>query len=195
MGSDKCRIPLGHSTLLGHVLHALCTTVETVHVVGQSRQLREDVVPVEYRDAIVFIKDETPDLGPLEGLRVGLESLPSETALAFVCGCDTPLLSARFVSGMLHAAAGYEAAVPWIDGEYRPLPGVFARRILPQIREQLAKRDLSLWQLVERLDALRVSPEELERIEPGLQSLINVNDPATLETVSQIWAQRPPRSD
>lgn len=192
MGSDKCRMALGHTTLLGHVLKASFAAVDRVHVVGGWRQRIEDAVPEDYRERVVFEHDATPDCGPLEGMRVGLASLPSDTALAFVCGCDAPLLSTRFISGLLRAAAGFDAAVPFVDDQCRPLPAVYARNILPQINEQLAKNERSLWRLVDRLNFRQMSRDELEAIDPGLQSLINVNDPATLQTVAQIWAQHEP---
>jgi molybdopterin-guanine dinucleotide biosynthesis protein A len=190
MGSDKCRIALGHTTLLGHVLRTSFAAVDTVHVVGNWRQRLEDVVPEDFQERVVFAQDAKPDCGPLEGMRVGLASLPRVTEFAFVCGCDAPLLSARFISGLLRAADGFDAAVPFIDDQWRPLPAVYARSVLPRINEQLVKNERSLWRLVERLNVRQMSRDELDPIEPGLQSLINVNDAATLQTVTQIWAQQ-----
>jgi len=190
MGHDKCLIRLGHSTLLGHVLRTLHESVETVCVVGRHPQRAEQIIPSEFYGTTSWVVDAGPDLGPLEGLRAGMASLPKTAQFAFVCGCDSPLITPRFVEGLFHSVGDYQAVVPWIDESLYPLPAVYSCGIWPQINDQLARNELSLWRLAERLNVRRLTREEIDVFDPGLQSLLNVNDPATLETVSQIWAQR-----
>ena len=196
LGRDKCQVALGDETMIGHVLRAVHHSAKNVRVVGRERQQAEDVIPAEFLDTTAFVCDAVPDRGPLEGMRAGMESLPDSIQLAFVCGCDCPLITPNFIEFMFRLADGYEAAVPWIDGELCPIPAVYRKaNALAAIKDMLTTGERSLWRLVERLQTRRVTREELEQIDSGLESLINVNDVQTLDVVSKIWSQRPPTSD
>ena len=195
LGRDKCRISLGNQTLLGHVLIAVLQTVDTVRVVGRKSQLPSELIPVEFRDQVDFLHDERPELGPLEGLRVGLASLQRSHQMAFACGCDCPLISPRFIEFLFQQAEDFEAVVPQIDGKVLPLPAIYRVNALPHVEAALASGERGLWRMVQRLNARRISPAELETVDPGLKSLINVNDEPTLETVNALWAQRDAQAD
>jgi molybdopterin-guanine dinucleotide biosynthesis protein A len=148
------------------------------------------MLPEEFRGNTSFVVDTIPDNGPLEGLRAGLESLPPETQLALLVGCDNPLITPRTIDFLFHCADGYQAAIPWIDGRLSPIPAVYSRNVLGPLQQALARGERSLWRFAERLNIRQLTREELQVVDPGLQSLINVNDPQTLETVIEIWAQR-----
>lgn len=195
LGRDKCHINLGDQTLIGHVLTTVLQTVDTVKIVGRKSQLPTEVVPVQFLDQVDFLTDERPELGPLEGLRVGLASLQTTNQLAFACGCDCPLITPRFVEFLFHLADEFAAVVPQIDGKVLPLPAIYRVNALPHIEAALASGERGLWRMVERLNARRVSGAELETIDPGLKSLINVNDESTLESVNALWAARKVKSN
>ena len=194
LGRDKCQIKLGDQTLIGHVLNAVCETVETVVAVGRQSQNIGEVIPPEFREKIKFICDARKDCGPLEGLRAGLSAILDSHQAAFVCGCDFPLITPAFIEFLLREAEGFQAAVPWIDDKLLPLPAVYRVDALQKIESSLEADQRSLWRMVERLEAHRLTREKIEAIDPGLECLINVNDESTLETVTAIWSQRAPQS-
>ncbi len=182
--------------MIAHVLRAAHTCVEQVRVVGRIRQLPEEVIPMEFRETTSFISDAFPDGGPLEGFRAGLESLPDSNQFVFLSGCDSPLITPKVIEYLLRMAEGYEAAVPWIDGALSPMPAVYQKiAAVSRIEAMQASGERSLWRLVERLQTRRVTREELEQVDPGLEALINVNEAQTLETVTMIWSQRQPITD
>jgi molybdopterin-guanine dinucleotide biosynthesis protein A len=191
LGRDKCQIRLGSYPLLGHVLRAVRTSVATVKIVGRQSQTASDVVPPEFRGDVQFIRDEAPDLGPLEGLRSGLASLSSTHQFAFACGCDSPLITPAFIDLMFRQAAGFDAAVAVLDAKILPLPAVYHVSVARKIEAAVAARELSLWRAVERLHVNHVPLQTLEQVDPNLESLINVNDDSTLESVAAIMARRP----
>ncbi len=190
LGRDKCQIRLGDQTLIGHVLHAVYETVDTVVAVGRVAQKIGDVIPEEFRDKVNFICDSSPDCGPLEGLRAGLAAIQDSHRAAFVCGCDCPLITPAFIEFLFHEAEGFQAAVPWIDGKLLPIPAVYHADALPKIESALEAGERSLWRMVVRLQAHRLTRFDIETIDPSLKSLVNINDEPTLETVTAIWAQR-----
>lgn len=191
LGRDKCQVPLGHQTLIGHVLSTVHKCVEIVHVVGRPTQRSDEVIPTEFRQQTSFVVDEAPDGGPLEGFRTGLSTLPDSATWVLLCGCDFPLLRPKFIEFLFRVVEGFDAAVPFVDDKLCPMPAVYHRRkSLDRLGETQAAGERSLWKLVQRLDARRLTRDELQQVDPGLNSLINVNDAPTLETAAMIWAQR-----
>ena len=177
--------------MIAHVLRAISNCVEQVRVVGRQGQRSEEVISTEFRETTRFVADAFPDVGPLEGFRAGLESLPGKVQFVLLSGCDSPLITPKFIELLFQLAAGYEAAVPWIDGKLSPLPAVYQKSAaLARIEEMRATGERSLWRLVERLQSRRVTRDEVEQVDPGLEALINVNDAPTLEIVVAILSQR-----
>jgi molybdopterin-guanine dinucleotide biosynthesis protein A len=124
------------------------------------------------------VRDRRPDRGPLEGIRAGLEALGEQGEAAYVTGCDVPLLVAGFVRRMIELAAGFDAAVPHVDGYDEPLAAVYRTGVLAHIEALLAADLLRPAFLFDRVRTRRITADELTDVDPGLESLANVNSPA-----------------
>src|SRR5690606_28896586 len=69
--------------------------------------------------------DTRPDLGPLEGIRVGLAVLEATCDAAYVTSCDAPRLAPGFVKVLATRLGDFDLAIP-DDGEFRhPLAAVY----------------------------------------------------------------------
>ena len=66
-------------------------------------------------EAIEVVRDHHEGRGPLEGMRAGLSAV-AHGSVAFVTGCDTPLLTSAFIERVASLLGEHEIAVPWIDG-------------------------------------------------------------------------------
>jgi len=170
MGAPKAMLPFGPETMLQRVVRLLTTVVSPIVVVGASGQELPELPP-----AVIVTRDEREARGPLEGLRAGLKSLPSQADAAYVTSCDVPLLVPAFVTRMIDLLGDHDIAVMEIDGFTHPLSAVYRREMLPRIESLLAEDRLRPAFLFDAVRTRRVKPEEMTSADPQLLTLRNLN--------------------
>jgi molybdopterin-guanine dinucleotide biosynthesis protein A len=145
------------------------------HVVSVVRPLVDEVVVVASRnlelpplDAQV-VRDRKPELGPLAGIREGLECVRSE--FAFVTGVDAPFLTPAFVTSLLSHG---RAVAPEIDGHVQTLAAVYPRSALARAEAMLAGGHARPLHLLEGVDYQKLCADDL----PDLESVRGFNTPA-----------------
>lgn len=129
------------------------------------------------------VRDEREGRGPLEGIAAGLRAVPSD-AVAFVSSTDVPLLHPALVRHLIAAVdANVDIAVCETDGRFHPLAGAYRATVLPTVESLLEDDLLRPRQLFDRvrtrvLDAKALRADRnLNRLDPSLSSLMNLNDP------------------
>jgi len=170
MGSPKALLPFGSETMLQRVVRLLGTVVSPIVVVAAEGQGLPDL-PSE----TILTRDERDARGPLEGIRAGLKALPSHVDAAYITSCDVPLLVPAFVQRMIELADGYDIVVTEIDGFAHPLSAVYRRAALPHAEALLAEDQLRVSHLFSRVRTRRVPTSEMTAVDPGLQTLRNLN--------------------
>jgi molybdopterin-guanine dinucleotide biosynthesis protein A len=172
MGKPKAWLPFGDKPLLSRVVRQLSEVVAPIVVVGAAN------VPLPPLPAgVTFLCDRQPDLGPLEGLRVGLSALASDTPAAFVVGCDYPFVAPAFIERLATLSAGHDAAVVRVDGRLHPLAAVYRTSLVANIDELLGSGRSALLDLITQSNVRLVEPGELADLPSPLTSLQNVNTP------------------
>lgn len=180
MGVSKALLPFGSETMLQRIVRLLGTVVSPIVVVAAPQQ----ALP-ELSASVTVTRDEQEGRGPLEGLRAGLKALPSAVDFAYVTSCDVPLLVPGFVRRMIELVDEHDIAVIELDGFLHPLSAVYRRSTLPHVEALLAENRLRPAFLFEALRTRRVKPVEVVTVDPSLQTLRNLNDPADyLEALS-----------
>lgn len=170
MGAPKALLPFGPETMLQRVVRLLGTVVSPIVVVAAEGQGLPDL-PSE----TILTRDEREARGPLEGIRAGLKALPLHVDAAYITSCDVPLLVPAFVQRMIDLAEGYDIAVTEIDGFAHPLSAVYRRSALPHAEALLAEDQLRVSYLFTRVRTRRVPTSEMIAVDPGLQTLRNLN--------------------
>jgi molybdopterin-guanine dinucleotide biosynthesis protein A len=162
MGRAKAWLPWQGRPLVVHVVNALRQVVDEVVVVSSAE------LDLPRLDARV-VRDREPALGPLAGIREGLEHIDSD--FAFVTGTDAPFITPAFAKALL----AYEcAAAPEVDGFVHPLPAVYPRDALPHAEALLAKQRMRLLFLLEAANYRKVPADEL----PDPVSMRGFNTPS-----------------
>ncbi len=172
MGSSKAWLRFGDEYLLQRVVRVLSDALEPVLVVSSPRQ-RLPRLPGN----VEIVPDQVSGRGPLQGLAAGLEAISRQASAAFVCGCDAPFLRPDFVRRLAHLAGEADVAVPHEDGRLHPLAAVYRVSALPAIHEMLDAGTRRLGTLTERCCCRRVPGSVLREVDPGLESLRNINTP------------------
>ena len=161
MGRPKALLPWRGTTMIAHVVGILKRAVSEVIVVA-SEELH--LPPL---DATV-VRDREPKLGPLAGLREGLEALGAD--LAFATSTDAPFITEAFVTTMLSFGC---AAAPDVEGFVQTLSAVYPKSLAPKAAELIAQQRMSVQFLLEAADFRRVRAHEL----PDLDSIRGFNTP------------------
>jgi molybdopterin-guanine dinucleotide biosynthesis protein A len=175
MGRDKAMLPFGAGeVMLQRVVRLVGDAVPVSRLVCVAAPGQE-LPPLPTAVEIVF--DPIPHRGPLAGLSAGMATLEQAADVAFVTGCDTPLLKPAFIERTFNLLGDCEIAVPHDAGHWHPLAGVYRTGILPRINALLAAGERSLLTLLETCHTRCVTIEELGDVDPELTSLATCNAP------------------
>jgi molybdopterin-guanine dinucleotide biosynthesis protein A len=184
MGTPKAALEWHGSTLLRRTAGILARVADgPVVVVRASGQSLPELPP-----GVEVVDDPREGLGPIQGLAAGLAAVADRAEIAFVCSTDLPFLHPAFARRVLRAAAdGTDVALPVARGYPQPLAAAYRTALAPVaerlVREQrLRPAFLFDEAAVIRLDdaALRADPI-LAALDPDLDSVLNVNEPADYE--------------
>jgi molybdopterin-guanine dinucleotide biosynthesis protein A len=187
MGTPKAALEWHGSTLLlrtvGIVARAAGGPVVVVRASGQDLPGLPGTVMV--------VDDPREGKGPVQGIAAGLGALAGEAEAAFVTSTDLPFLHPAYIRRVLRAldepsgpdAAAPDVALPVARGYQQPLAAAY-RTGLAGLAERLVKEDrlrpafLFAECTVTRLDdAALLTDPVLAALDPGLDSVLNVNTP------------------
>lgn len=180
MGRPKAALEWHGSTLLHHVAAIVARVVggPVVVVRAAGQDLPELPAGVELAD------DAREGRGPLEGLAAGLTAVGDRARVAYVSSTDVPFLHPAFVAAVLAACEPEEVDVslPVAGGYRQPLAAAYRTSLLPVLQELIGADRLRPASLFERCRARELTRDDLladralAEADPGLLSLLNVND-------------------
>lgn len=126
-----------------------------------------ELKPLPVRGLKTFI-DPLPFEGPLQALYGALFQLESSHCL--LVACDMPFLQPEVIEELWEAGTSADVAVLKYQSQIHPLPGVYAKRILPQIEQCIAqkRRDLK---------SLLTAGLHVHLLEGRFPSVRNINTP------------------
>jgi len=188
MGAPKLALPFGPELMLQRIVRLLGEACRPIVVVAAPAQ-ELPALPAE----VIIARDKREGRGPLEGLLAGLSALPEEVEAAYVTSCDVPFLSPAFVERMFELLGDHTIAVPAAGGFQHPLSAVYRRGVIEVVETLLAADRLRPMDLFEVVATLRVAEKELAGVDPRLDTLKNLNQPADyLAALKQAGFEAPP---
>jgi molybdopterin-guanine dinucleotide biosynthesis protein A len=180
MGTPKAALEWHGSTLLHRTVGILARATGGPVVVVRAKGQELPELPGDVR----LVDDPREGLGPMQGLAAGLGALADLAEVAFVSATDMPFLHPAFVRRVLRAVQdGADVGLPVARGYPQPLAAAYRTALAP-LAESLVRDELLrpafLFQRcqVSRLDeAALLGDPVLAALDPGLDSLANVNEP------------------
>jgi molybdenum cofactor guanylyltransferase len=180
MGTPKAALEWHGSTLLRRTAGILARVTDGPVVVVRAPGQALPALP----PGVAVVDDPREGLGPVQGIAAGLAALAGRAEVAFVSSTDMPFLHPAFVRRVLRAAEEADVGLPVARGYPQPLAAAYRTALAPVAGELVAAQRLRPAFLFEectvtRLDeaALRADPV-LAALDPGLDSVVNVNEPA-----------------
>jgi molybdopterin-guanine dinucleotide biosynthesis protein A len=179
MGAPKAALEWHGSTLLRRTTGVLARAVDGPVVVVRAPGQPLPSLP----DAVELVDDPVEGLGPVQGIAVGLAAVGDRAEAAFVCSTDLPFLHPAYIRRVLDLLDG-DAVLPHARGHRQPLATAYCTTLAPVLARMADDRQLKLGQLFERCrtrrtdDAELLADPRLRTLDPDLDSVVNVNEPA-----------------
>ncbi len=181
MGANKALLELSSGeTLIQRVLNTMRPLSDDVMIVSNTPEL------YAHLDARQ-ISDEFVGAGPLAGLHAGLQAIRHDWA--FAVACDMPLVDHRLVRFMAVLTEGYDAVVPWVEGELEPLHALYSQRCLPAIASHLEAGHRRMISFLGDVHVRRVEAAEIALFDPAGRSFFNANTPEDWERLQKLLAK------
>lgn len=187
MGSPKALLPFGPETMIERIVRLVREAGAGPIVVVAAREKALPPLPSD----VTFAFDEHEDLGPLEGLRVGMAALRKARGeiaaceVAFATSCDAPLLRPEFVRRVCESLTpDVAAAAPRSAGYLHPLAAAYRiDTVLPHVARLVTGRKLRAAGLFDEVATRILEEDELRPVDPTLESLRTMNTPAEYEAL------------
>jgi molybdenum cofactor guanylyltransferase len=182
MGTPKAALEWHGSTLLYRTVSIVArATGGPVVVVRASGQDLPDLPK-----GIQVVDDPRPGKGPVQAIAAGLAALAGQAETAFISSTDMPFLHPAFIRGVLRVVeqdAGADVALPVARGFPQPLAAAY-RVSLAATAERLVEEDrlrpaflFSECATIRLEDAALKADPLIGALDPGLDSVVNVNTP------------------
>jgi molybdenum cofactor guanylyltransferase len=181
MGAPKAALEWHGSTLLWRTVAIIGRATDGPVVVVRAAGQELPALP----PGTEVVDDPRDGQGPVQGIAAGLSALSGLAEVAFVSSTDMPFLHPAFVRRVVRAAAdGADVGLPVARGFRQPLAASYRTALAPAAERLVAAGQLKPAFLfdecqVAMLDeaALRADPV-LAALDPDLESVVNVNEPA-----------------
>jgi molybdopterin-guanine dinucleotide biosynthesis protein A len=176
MGRAKAWLPFAGELMLPRVARLLGEVVAPVVAVAAPGQ---GLPPLPA--GVEVVRDEEEGRGPLQGLAAGLAALAGRADAAYLSSCDVPFLRPAFVCRLIGLLGERAVCVPRVGEHHHPLAAVYRLGVAPVVRQLLAEDRLRPFFLFEAVPTRVVEAAELADVDPGFQSLRNLNTPEEYE--------------
>jgi molybdopterin-guanine dinucleotide biosynthesis protein A len=133
---------------------------------------------------IQTVTDYFPGKGPLAGIHAGLAASPFEVNVS--AACDMPFVSAELAKDLIEKSLGYDAVIPVIGGKQQPLFAVYKKSLMGVMEEKLQNDKLRMKDLLDEVNVLYVTEQELRVGERLEQIFFNMNHPHEYEEALQL---------
>jgi molybdenum cofactor guanylyltransferase len=188
MGTPKAALEWHGSTLLRRTVGILARATGGPVVVIRAKGQELPELPKD----VQLIDDPREGKGPVQGIAAGLAAIEGRADVAFVSSTDMPFLHPAFVRRVLRAVhEGADVGLPIARGYPQPLAAAYKTALAP-LAEKLVQeerlRPAFLFEqcAVSRLDeAALLDDELLAALDPGLDSVVNVNEPDDYRTARE----------
>jgi molybdopterin-guanine dinucleotide biosynthesis protein A len=170
MDQDKVLVSVGSKSLLQRAINAAGSISRNILIVTSEEHSFS--IPSDQKN-LNMVTDIFPDKGVLGGLYTGL--VTSTSFYNFVVASDMPFLNQNLLHHQLQVAVGYDAAIPRLGEWVEPLHAVYSKDCAGCLKRLLDQDHLKISDAFPLLRVRYLETPEIERFDPGLLSLFNVN--------------------
>lgn len=186
--ADKAVAELAGTPMIRRVADRIVDVVTEVVVNCRPEQTAAIRTAMEgYPLTVRYAQDETPDQGPVAGIRNGLGTASGDYAL--VVACDMPFVESALVEHLFDRAESHDAAVPRLDdGWFQTTQAVYHTTAMHRACDAALDRgDRRIVAPLDDLDYVVVETDEVASV-ASLDSFENINSRDEFESAHQRFA-------
>jgi molybdopterin-guanine dinucleotide biosynthesis protein A len=182
MGENKMLMPLGSTTVIGHLIKRVGPLFrETIIVTNEPEKYRH--YPVRLTEDLICSQEKNS----LTGIHTGLFTARSDFSL--VMAGDMPFIRTGLLTYLCHIACDYDVTIPREEPHVQPLCAVYQKSCLPHIEKLLYA---GRYKVIDFFSAVRVryvDTAELLPYDAELISFFNVNTPTDYQRAQAMVIQ------
>lgn len=138
MGKDKCFVKYRENFLIQSTIDAFLPLIETILISANNAKFNDF--------GYVIVNDEFQDCGPIGGIFSTLKKSPSD--INIIAPCDMPFITTDLFRFLLDNLNDYDAVVPIFKGKAEPLTGIYTKKILPIVKNQIETKNFKILNLL-----------------------------------------------
>ncbi len=192
MLTEKGLIPLKGKPLILWVMDELSKVVDEILVSvssSPSTELLNLLGP-----SVIIIKDERPEMGPIEGLYSAF--LQARGEYVAVAPCDSPFIKREIYDFLFLKAKQKDGAVPVEGTYYEPLHAVYCRKpflnSLARVISEGKSKPIDAYRYL-KLDYINKS--EIMALDPALMSFTNINTNYDMKQLNNLFYDEEKRNE
>lgn len=143
MGMNKSLLTLSGKPVIEHIVNALRNCTHSVSVITN------DPLSYKFLDTNLYA-DRYPGKGPLAGIEAAIYHGDADIYLC--AACDTPFISRKVYNYLLGALHDFDAVIPIYNDKIHPLSGIYTKKVLPKIQQQLDNDERKVRRLFEHIN-------------------------------------------
>jgi molybdopterin-guanine dinucleotide biosynthesis protein A len=173
MGRDKAFVELAGSPMIQWAITAVTQCSSAAFIIANE--------PEKYAGfGLPVYPDIIPGMGPLSGLHTAFTVTGADRVM--ITPCDLPLVSTVAINLILnYPDGGAEAVIPFVDGREQGMLAVYARRGIERYAERISSASIMFDEFRLGLNRVFIGEDEFRKVDPGLQTFLNVNRPTDVE--------------
>ncbi|MFP7298537.1 molybdenum cofactor guanylyltransferase [Neobacillus niacini] len=152
MGTNKALLKLNEKTTIERMVDTLKIYFDDIILVTNEMENYQFL-------GVKMVPDHYPGKGPLAGFHAGLSA--SEYDVNFITACDMPFMSGELAATLVSMIDYHDALVPVINGKMQTLCTVLQKKTVTKIEECIENGRLPIKHLLEHLNVLYVTEEDL----------------------------------
>lgn len=172
MGTDKGLLPFMGRPMALYILDQVANLSEDIFIVSNRPDAYHQMTDNIYPDKIAGI-------GALGGIHSAL--VYAQHALCLVLACDMPFVSKDLTGYLVERTERVDAVIPDLGGnKLEPFRALYRQTCLPVIEAAIEAGQRKAVSFLPQVKATYISKAELERLNPSLDSFLNINTPEDL---------------
>ena len=168
-GIDKAALLIGGERIIDRQLAAVSAVASEIFIIGNEPQRFAGL-------GIPVIPDVVAGAGPIGGIATALQAAGHDWVL--VLACDLPFVTAALLERLAAARdENVDLVLPRSVRGVEPLCAVYARSILPLVRQRIDDEERQLAALAALLRVREIGPDALAELDRDGRLFENVNTP------------------